>query len=652
LLREGKYTQAVAAAEALLVEAPGHRDLLLYLATAQRFLGRTSQALKTLETLENGHPRFSRTFEERGRCFVDLKRAPEAIQAFQQAVDINYSLPGSWSMLAGLYRMTGQADKAAGAAGHLATLQNLPTEVVTATGRFADGDLDLAESMVRAYLLQHGNHVEAMRLLAGIGIARKVYDDAELLLAAVLQMAPGYRAARREYAGVLAELHRHSEARRELEQLLADEPDNRDFLTLYAFCCVGMGEHERAAELYRGLLQGTAADAELHLSIAHALKTLGRREEAIVSYRQAAACRPDFGDAYWSLANLKTYRFADEELLHIQAVEAAPATGSIDRYHLNFALGKAFEDRGEYEESYRRYERGNALKRAESSYRSEIIEENTRLQIEICTRELFASRREWGAADRDPIFIVGLPRSGSTLLEQILASHSQVEGTQELPNIQQIVHKLRGREPDRGHPRYPRILAQMSAEEIRKLGEHYLAGTRAYRSGDPLIPRFIDKMPNNFRHLGLIHLALPNARIIDARREPMACCFSNLKQLFANGQEFSYSVEDIARYYRTYLDLMRHWDHVLPGKILRVHHEDVVDDLEGSVRRVLEFCELEFEPQCLAFHETRRSVRTASSEQVRQPLYREGLDQWKHFEPWLAPLRDALGDATERYRDE
>jgi hypothetical protein len=320
-----------------------------------------------------------------------------------------------------------------------------------------------------------------------------------------------------------------------------------------------------------------------------------------------------------------------------------------DRYHLCFALGKALEDRGEFAESFRYYEIGNALKRSESKYRAEIIENNTRQQIQVCTAGFFAARRGWGAPNPDPIFIVGLTRAGSTLLEQILASHSQVEGTQELANIQQIVTILRGRDPDLNDLRYPRILADMGAEDFLKLGERYLADTRIYRSGKAF---FIDKMPNNFRHLGLIHLMLPNARIIDARREPMACCFSNLKQLFANGQEFTYGIDEIARYYRTYLELMRHWDRVLPGRVLRVHHEDVVDDLEGNVRRLLDFCGLAFEPQCIEFHKTVRSVRTASSEQVRQPLFREGLDQWKHFEPWLEPLKDALGDALERYRDE
>ena len=276
-----------------------------------------------------------------------------------------------------------------------------------------------------------------------------------------------------------------------------------------------------------------------------------------------------------------------------------------------------------------------------------MIETNTARQIAVCTPAFFARRAGWGNPAADPIFILGLPRSGSTLLEQILASHSQVEGTQELSDIQRIVQELQGRDPDLDDPRYPEVLAEMAPADFRALGERYLAETRVYRTDKP---RFIDKMPNNFRHVGLIHLMLPNARIIDARREPMSCCFSNLKQLFANGQEFSYGIEDIARYYRTYLDVMRHWDTALPGRVLRVHHEDVVADLEGSVRRMLDHVGLAFEPGCVAFHQSKRSVRTPSSEQVRQPIFRDGLDQWKKYEPWLAPLRTALGDAVDRYR--
>jgi tetratricopeptide (TPR) repeat protein len=647
LLRQQKFSEVLALGAELLAAGPGQREALLFMAIAQRHLHHVPEALKTLAALEQAHPRFSRLYEERGRCYVELRQAPEAIQAFLIAVNLNHALPGAWGMLEGLYRMTGDPRNAGMAAAHVATLKKIPPEVVTATGLFMDGDLDAAEALVRSFLLQHGDHIEAMRLLARIGIARKIYDDPELLLAEVLKRAPGYRAAHEEYARVLVELHKHAAARRELEELLKQQPDSRSLRMLSAATAVGIGEHEHAIELYRALLLGTADDAEVHLSIAHALKTLGRTPEAIESYRAAAACRPDFGDAYWSLANLKTYHFAEEQLARIRAALEAPATSVEDRYHLCFALGKALEDRGEFAESFHYYELGNRLKRPECRYRAEIIERNTRQQIETCSREFFASRRGWGDPAADPIFIVGLPRSGSTLLEQILASHSRVEGTQELPNVQQLVSLLRGR--DLENDRYPRILAELKAADFASLGARYLADTRIYRAGRPF---FIDKMPNNFRHLGLIHLMLPNARIIDARREPMACCFSNFKQLFANGQEFTYSIEDIARYYRTYLELMRHWERALPaGRILRVQHEDVVDDLEGSVRRLLDFCGLEFEPQCVAFHETQRSVRTASSEQVRQAIYREGLDQWRNFEPWLGPLKDALGDALARYRE-
>jgi tetratricopeptide (TPR) repeat protein len=645
LVREHKFTEAVAAGEALLGRSPDDRDALLCVAVAQRYLHRIDAALATLARLEQHYPRFSRLHEERGRCYVEMRQAAPAIDAFLRAVNLNYALPGSWGMLEGLYRMAGQGANADTAASHVATMRKVPQEIVTAIGFFEDGDLDVAESLIRSWLIKHGDHVEAMRLLARIGMARKVFDDPELLLKAVVDQAPGYRAARHEYAAVLVELHKHQEASRQLDELLQGDPGNRQLRMLYAANSIGIGEHERAMALYRALLTGSPDDAEIHLSIAHALKTLGRTPEAIDAYRKAAGCRAGYGDAYWSLANLKTYRITDEELGQIRAGLAAPATAVFDRYHLCFALGKALEDRGEYQESFNYYALGNELKRPELRYRPEIVEGNTRAQIEVCTREFFAARSHWGAAAADPIFIVGLPRSGSTLIEQILASHSQVEGTQELPNVQQIVSLLRGR--DLANPRYPQILAHLKEADVRELGEKYLAETRIYRAGKPF---FIDKMPNNFRHIGLIHLMLPHAKIIDARREPMACCFSNFKQLFANGQEFTYSLEDIARYYRTYLELMRHWDQVLPGRILRVQHEEVVDDLEASVRRLLSHCGLAFEPQCLSFHETRRSVRTASSEQVRQAIYREGLEQWRQFEPWLGPLEQALGDAPGNYR--
>ncbi|MBV8911056.1 MAG: sulfotransferase [Gammaproteobacteria bacterium] len=648
LLKERRFEEALRAANALLVTVPENRDVLYLRAVAQRQLGDISAALATLASLEQLHPRYSGLHQERGHCYVTLRQAPQAIDSFLHAVNINPALPASWRMLEGLYRMTGQAGNAAMAAAHVATLGKLPSEVLAATALFSDGELAAAEQLIRTFLIEHGHHIEAMRLLARIGIQREVLDDAQLLLEAVLDLAPGYDAARYDYAQVLIERHLYAQAQEQVERLLAADPDSRNYRMLQALACVGLGRHERAVELYRALLSGAPRPEELHLSIAHSLKTLGLQAEAIAEYHAAARARDGYGDAWWSLANLKTYHFSPDELERMRAAEAAPSAAAVDRYHLCFALGKALEDAQQYEASFDFYCRGNALKRAESRYRAEPLELNTRLQIEVCTTDLFARLAKSGSPAADPIFIVGLPRSGSTLIEQILASHPAVEGTHELADVPRIVAELRGRETDAGHPRYPPVIASMGAGDFQRLGEKYLADTRIYRSDKP---RFIDKMPNNFRHIGLIHLMLPNAKIIDARREPMACCFSNFKQLFAKGQEFTYSLEDVARYYRTYLELMRHWDRVLPGKVLRMHHEDLVNDLEGNVRRLLTHCELPFDPACLEFHRTERSVRTASSEQVRLPIYREGLDQWRQYANWLGSLREALGDALSRYRD-
>jgi tetratricopeptide (TPR) repeat protein len=647
LLDEGRHGEALQGVQSILPDAPENRDLLLIAATSQRHLRQIPEALEMLDRLERTQPRFSKLHQERGLCHVQLKDAPRAIESLLLAVNINPALPASWKMLQGLYRMTGDAQNAQTAAQHVATLAALPPEVIRATSHFSDGELGLAEHITRAFLLQHGDHPEAMRLLARIALAHDALDDAETLLEAVLALAPDYRAARYDYAETLIKRQKYRAARAEVEQLLELDPNNIAYCTLAATAAVGLGQHGEALGVYRSMLEQAPANWDVPLWMGHALKTIGQVPEAIDAYRAAAAARPDFGDAYWSLANLKLYRFTDEEILRMRAEEASPRIGLADRFHLCFALGKALEDRGEIAESWSYYERGNALKRSDSRYRPEIIETNTREQIAVCTRDFFERRTGWGDPSSDPIFILGLPRSGSTLMEQILASHSQVEGTQELPDIQRIVLELQGRDPDLDNPRYPRALAELTAEDFARLGETYLADTRVYRGQRPF---FIDKMPNNFRHVGLIHLMLPNARIIDVRREPMACCFSNLKQLFAQGQEFTYSAEDIARYYRTYLELMRHWEVALPGRVLPVCYEDVVADLEGQVRRILDHCGLAFEPACVAFHETRRSVRTPSSEQVRRPIFRDGLEQWRNFEPWLGPLRAALGDALESYR--
>jgi tetratricopeptide (TPR) repeat protein len=639
LIERCQFLPALTAAEALLVEVPENRDVLYLVAVSQRYLGRTTDALRTLARFEGIHPDFGRLYQERGHCCRAVGETTAAIESYTRATTLNPSLLASWQALAELCSKVGMSAQAESAARQAAHLAKMARPVVTAAGMFAEGDIDAAERLVRQFLQTHNHDIEAMRLLAQIGMKLDILDDAEFLLESVLVFAPDYHAARYEYAVVLSQRHKHAQALEEVRKLLRIDPENRSLRTVYATACVGIGDHNEALRVLRELLTDAPQQPDLHLSIAHVLKTLGRQQPAIEFYRAAAAARPSFGDAYWSLANLKTYRFSDDEIGRMQAQEAASATPLVDRYHLCFALGKALEDREDYAASFAYYERGNSLKKREISYSADSLERSLRLQRAVFTSEFVASRQGVGCDLPDPIFIVGLPRAGSTLLEQILASHSLVEGTTELADIPRLVQRLAGRGKNNSTPRYPAVLTELSSEQLRHLGQQYIGDTQVFRTGKPF---FIDKMPNNFRHIGLIHLILPNAKIIDARREAMACCFGNFKQLFASGQEFTYSLEDIGRYYRSYVELMQYWDAVLPGKVLRVQHEDVVADLERSVRRILDFCGLEFERSCIEFYRTERAVRTASSEQVRQPIFSAGLDQWRHFKSYLGPLEAAV----------
>ena len=648
LSKSGRHSEALAAAEALSATAPHNRDALYLVAANQRCLNRTKDALATLQRLEQQHPRFSLLYQERGHCYATLQDPSRAIEAFLQAVKYNPVLVTSWIMLERLYRMAGETASAARAADQASILERLPPEVVRAGKLFSDGELSAARNTLQAYVLSGSNHVEAFRLLARIEHQCNEVDGAEQWLEAALKVDPNCRSAALDYVRILLDQQKYLFALEVIDGMLKLDARNAELRRMYAAACVGLGRHDSAIDVYRQLLAESPASFDLYVALGHSFRSMGRQSDAIDSYRKATMVRPSFGDAYWSLANLKTYRFSQEEIEHMRAEESAPSADLVDRHHLCFALGRAYEDRSQYAESWKFYELGNALKRAESRYRPETTEIQTLQQIEVCTPVFLSTRAGVGAPDADPIFIVGLPRSGSTLVEQILASHSHVDGTQELPDIPRIVRGIERSRPDLGSPRYPGVLADLGPEEYRRLGERYLADTRCRRANRPF---FVDKMPNNFRHIGLIHLMLPNAKIIDVRREPMACCFSNLKQLFAGGQEFTYSVEDIARYYRSYLELMRHWDAVLPQRVLRVRYEDLVEDLGTSVHRVLEFCGLEFEPACVEFYASGRSVNTASSEQVRKPIFRDGLFHWRNYEPWLGPLKEALGEALIRYRE-
>ncbi|VTZ50457.1 Sulfotransferase family protein [Methylocella tundrae] len=648
LTRGRRHAEALAAASALLRRAPSQRAALYWAALNQRLLGQAKDALATLDALERAHPNYSLLFQERGHCLAALDDPSRAIASFERAVALNPALTPSWGMLERLLSAAGEPQRASVAAQRLAKLQELPPAIVEAGARFCDGELAAAENLLTSHIAREGRHVEALRLLGRIAQRRGATDRAEELFREVVDAAPGYADARLDYVRILIERQKYQAALEQAEHRLRTEPSDPEARFLRATILAGLGRHDEAISIFSELLSQTPQRNHLRIVLGHSLKALGRAEEAVRAYKDATGVEADIGDAYWSLANLKTYRFSDDEVARMRGLEALSRPGLPDRAHLCFALGKALEDRGDYGGSWAFYDRGNSLVRAKSSYRPEAIEGAARRLLEVCSEEFFAARTGAGAAARDPIFIVGLPRSGSTLLEQILASHPDVDGTQELHDIPRIISEFQGQGSNGGGARYPDLLPGLDPLLFERLGRRYLDETRVYRRGRP---RFIDKMPNNFRHIGLIHLMLPNATIIDIRREPMACCVSNLKQLYARGQEFCYGIEEIARYYRTYLELMRHWDRVLPGRVLRVSYEDLVEDLGASVRRILAHCGLEYDPACLAFHRSRRAINTPSSEQVRQPLFREGISQWRNYDPWLDPLRKALGDAIGRHRD-
>jgi tetratricopeptide (TPR) repeat protein len=648
LLQQGKLNEALAAARAELLEDADDAEALYVKAVAQRYLGQPASALKTLAKLKARQPAHARACQEEGHNLRQLGQLEQAATAYQQAVDLNHGLVASWRELALLHQQHDRQREFQLAQAEYLRLSALPPELVSVTSLINEGKLFHAEKLCRAFLAEHPHHIEAMRLLAALGMKLFVYDDAEFLLESCVEFAPDYWLARYDYVNVL---HKRQKFEKALEQasILVDAfPDNDAFQLAYANENVAVGHFDTALAIYDQVIEKHPGFAQPYLTRGHALKTIGRLDDAVESYRSAYRVRPNFGDAFWSLANLKTYRFTDEEIAHMLGQLDNPATSNVDRFHLCFALGAAYETREDYARSFSCYEQGNLLKKQDLRYDPDRLDQAMQRQVEHCTPELFAGKAGMGGDYDDPIFIVGLPRAGSTLLEQILASHSRVDGTMELPNIIALAHRLNGRRLVEEQARYPAVLAELSAGQLQGYADTFIEQTRFLRQGAPF---FIDKMPNNFMHIGLIHLILPRAKIIDARRHPMACCFSGFKQLFADGQEFTYGQQEIARYYRGYVALMNHWDRVLPGKVLRVHYEHVVADLEGQVRRILDFLGLPFEEGCLEYHRTDRSIRTPSSEQVRQPIFQAGLEQWRHYEPYLDVLKRELAAEIAEYPD-
>jgi tetratricopeptide (TPR) repeat protein len=624
-----------------------HPRALHLLATAQVRMGNDQAAVGVLGPLARACPRWAQAHADLGTALSRLGRFDEAIAALRRATELQPELPDAWLALADALHAHG--DAAGADAAYLQHVRQSARDprLLAAGKALFENRLPEAEEQLRARLERAPNDVAAMRMLAEVDARLGRDDDALSLLTRCLELAPGFQPARKNLAQVLNRGNRQAEALEQVDALLAADPANPSYRNLKAVILGRIGDYAQAIALYEELLAAHPRHPQLWMSYGHALKTAGAQDRAIDAYRRAIALDPGCGEAYWSLANLKTVRFDAGDIAAMQAQLQRDDLADEPRLHFDFALGKALEDGGDYETSFRHYLDGNARRLKLVPYSADDNAGRGRAARRVYTREFFAEREGWGCDAPDPIFIVGMPRAGSTLVEQILSSHPAVEGTMELPEIISLARALRRRADSPQTTSYHDILAGIDADEARALGEQYLQRTRIHRKrGAPL---FIDKMPNNFAHIGLIRLALPNAKIIDARRHPLACCLSGFKQHFARGQDFSYSLADIGRYYRDYVELMAHFDEVLPGKVHRVVYEDMVDDTEAEVRRLLAHCGLPFDEACLRFFENPRAVRTASSEQVRKPIYRDGVDHWRHYEAWLGPLEAALGPVLDAY---
>jgi tetratricopeptide (TPR) repeat protein len=636
---------AAAAAEAvrILRAHPGHPAALLLLGTAHRACGNPQAAAAEFAALAAAQPDSPVIRLELGRALRAAGGDAEALMALERAVELAPDLAEAWRELSQLHAVRGDTAACDAAYAHYDRLAPGDHRLSEAATALANERLTAAEELLRHALARSRQDVAALRMLAEVASVREDFSQAEALLEECLRLAPGYSRARLDLAQVLRKRMQGEPMLPLLERLLAMDPHNLRYRTLQAAAYSLLGRSERATEILEALVREFPRDEVVWLNYGHTLRAAGRQREAIDAYRKCIEVKPGFGNAWMALANLKTFRFTDSDVAAMQEQLAREEMLNDDRAQFEFSLGKALEDAGDFGASFEHYARGNERRRAVVHYQGGSVTRLVQRTRALYTREFFTARAGWGCSSEDPIFIVGLPRAGSTLLEQILASHSQIEGTRELTDVLQFALELGDREEEPGKPPvYPQSVARLTRGELAALGERYLAQTRAHRLLGR--PRFIDKMGSNFLHLGLIQLMLPNARIIDARRSAPGCCFANFKQHFQRGLWFSYSLEDLGHYYREYVGLMAHFDTVLPARIYRVCYEDVVRDLEGEVRRLLNHLGLPFEERCLRFHETRRTVATVSSEQVRQPLYTDGLTQWRNFEPWLGALREALGD--------
>ncbi len=638
-VKESRFKDALDLLEIILESQPDNIDSLYLAAVCSRYLKAFDNAQEYIDGLLVHAPDMGRAYQELGHLNRDMGNEDKGAMHYRQAVELNPALLAPWQILYQYFKKNNNLPAAEHALREFNKLNSLPSVLLYIDQIMHEGRLGIAEKKCRAFLKDNPTHTYAMSILAEIANRLGYFNDAETLLEKAVQFKPNDGELRMKYAAILRKKQKFAKTIEQVNILCNQYPDNLNYQAQKASEIMQNGEHEEAIKILDNILQKNPYNFSTFTSKGHAQKTLGQTNQAIKSYRSAYQIKADHGEAYFSLSNLKTYSFSSKELdamrQHVERVDLPLR----DKTYFHFALAQACESIDEFDEAFLHLEAGNKIKNDQSKYSIEGMDAELQSQIDVCNEEFFTNLGAGGYQTKDPIFILGLPRAGSTLIEQILASHSMVDGTLELPNILSTAQSLRGDDIYGKLGNYPKSMQLLSLEKRESLGKNFIDETRMHRNDAPM---FTDKMPNNFRHIALIHLIMPNAKIIDARRYPLDCCFSMFKQLFAQGQEFTYGLAEAAGYYNSYVKLMDHWDKVLPGKILRVNNEDVIENLDGQVKRMLDYLELPFEEQCIAFHETDRSVRTASSEQVRQPINKKGMGRWKPYAKHLKPLLNNL----------
>ena len=639
-VKDSRFKDALNLLKTILKENPNHIDSLYLAAVSARYLKQFDDSKQYIEHLLLNAPDMGRAYQELGHLNRDMGNEEKAAAHYRQACELNPALLAAWNSLYKYFTNNNNKPAADHALEQINKLKSLPGSLLYIYQILNEGRLGVAEAKCRAFLKENPTHTYAMSLLSEIANRLGYFDDAEFLLEKAVEFKPDDGDLRMKYAAILRKKQKFAKTMEQVDILCDMDPENLTYQAQKASEIMQNGDHEAAVVLLDNILKKNPYNFSSLTSKGHAQKTLGKTDLAIESYQSAYQIKPDHGEAFFSLSNLKTYSFSDVELMAMREQVTRVDLSLRDKAYFHFALAQGCEVKGEYEEAFFHLEKGNKIKNDQSQYSIERMDKELQAQIDVCDDSFFNNLGEGGNPTKDPIFILGLPRAGSTLVEQILASHSMIDGTLELHNILAMAQSLRGDDIYGKLGNYPKSMQSLTLEEREAFGQKFIDDTKMHRKDAPF---FTDKMPNNFRHIGLIHLIMPNAKIIDARRYPLDCCFSMFKQLFAQGQEFSYGLAEAGSYYRSYVKLMDHWEQVLPGKILRVNNEDVINDLEGQVIRILNYLELPFEKSCISFHETKRSVRTASSEQVRKPVNKEGVERWKPYSKNLKPLVESLG---------